>query len=196
MGGEAEANLSSMVTSLECKEGESDSEPAPRVFSLTGDRVPFSLVPKNAVLASSSMGNPSSTFIGSGQEMQSLSSPPASLFKTSSPRNSPISSPHDFSSPKIGRSPREVSLCSPRGDPSSIVDMYCDDEFALSLEFHPNMLLYPVQGVTSMEAELAKIDGSFLSMSLNSTHSSLVSNSGEEEEEALSILSVSPKNSC
>ena len=53
----------------------------------------------------------------------------------------------------------QVSLCSPRGDPSSIVDMYCDDEFALSLEFHPNMLLYPVQGVTSMEAELAKIDG-------------------------------------
>ena len=52
-----------------------------------------------------------------------------------------------------------MSLCSPRGDPSSIVDMYCDDEFALSLEFHPNMLLYPVQGVTSMEAELAKIDG-------------------------------------
>ena len=52
----------------------------------------------------------------------------------------------------------QVSLCSPR-DPSSIVDMYCDDEFALSLEFHPNMLLYPVQGVTSMEAELGKIDG-------------------------------------
>ena len=109
----------------------------------------------------------------------------------------------------------QVSLCSPR-DPSSIVDMYCDDEFALSLEFHPNMLLYPVQGVTSMEAELGKIDGkatnslqdictdnpsfpgSFLSMSLNSTHSSLVSNSGEEEEEeedVVSVLSVSPQNS-
>ena len=106
-----------------------------------------------------------------------------------------------------------MSLCSPR-DPSSIVDMYCDDEFALSLEFHPNMLLYPVQGVTSMEAELGKIDGkaanslqnicsdnpsfpgSFLSMSLNSTHSSLVSNSGEEEEEdVVSVLSVSPQNS-
>jgi len=72
-------------------------------------------------------------------------------------------------------------MCSPR-DPSSIVDLYCDDEFALSLEFHPNMVLYPVQGVTSMEqAEIGKIDGSFLSMSLNSTHSSLVSNSGEEE---------------
>ena len=109
--------------------------------------------------------------------------------------------------------PLQVSLCSPR-DPSSIVDMYCDDEFALSLEFHPNMLLYPVQGVTSMEAELGKIDGkaanklqdvwtdnpsfpgSFLSMSLNSTHSSLVSNSGEEEEEedVVSVLSVSPQN--
>ena len=90
--------------------------------------------------------------------------------------------------------------------------MYCDDEFALSLEFHPNMLLYPVHGVTSMEhAELGKIDGikinhltsfetispapgSFLSMSLNSTHSSLVSNS-EEEESVLSVLTVSPQNS-
>jgi len=72
--------------------------------------------------------------------------------------------------------------------------MYCDDEFALSLEFHPNMLLYPVQGVSSsMEAELTKIDGSFLSMSLNSTHSSLVSSSGEEE--VVSVLSVSPQNS-
>ena len=107
--------------------------------------------------------------------------------------------------------PLQVSLCSPR-DPSSIVDMYCDDEFALSLEFHPNMLLYPVQGVTSMEAELGKIDGratnplqdicidnpsspgSFLSMSLNSTHSSMVSNSGEEEESVVSVLSVSPQN--
>ena len=50
-------------------------------------------------------------------------------------------------------------MCSPR-DPSSIVDLYCDDEFALSLEFHPNMVLYPVQGVTSMEqAEIGKIDG-------------------------------------
>ena len=103
----------------------------------------------------------------------------------------------------------QVSLCSPR-DPSSIVDMYCDDEFALSLEFHPNMLLYPVHGVTSLEqAELGKIDGikdlstsdhpsfpgSFLSMSLNSTHSSLVSNSGEEEESVLSMLTVSPQNS-
>ena len=104
---------------------------------------------------------------------------------------------------------RQVSLCSPR-DPSSIVDMYCDDEFALSLEFHPNMLLYPVQGVSSsMEAELTKIDGnhffstqlsdklyfpgSFLSMSLNSTHSSLVSSSGEEE--VVSVLSVNPQNS-
>ena len=54
-------------------------------------------------------------------------------------------------------------MCSPR-DPSSIVDLYCDDEFALSLEFHPNMVLYPVQGVTSMEqAEIGKIDGNCFS---------------------------------
>jgi len=191
---EAEAALSSMVTSLECEGGEADDEQVPRIFSLTADRVPLSLVPKNSALAPiSSMGNPSSNFMLAGSQLQSLSSPPASLFKTSSPRNSPISSPPDPTSPKIGRSPREVSLCSPR-DPSSIVDMYCDDEFALSLEFHPNMLLYPVQGVTSMEAELGKIDGSFLSMSLNSTHSSLVSSSGEEEESVVSVLSVSPQN--
>jgi len=196
MENEAEAALSSMVTSLECEGGEADDEQVPRIFSLTADRVPFSLVPKNSgLMPTSSLGNHSSTFILAGSQLQSLSSPPSSLFKTSSPRNSPISNPPDPTSPKIGRSPREVSLCSPR-DPSSIVDMYCDDEFALSLEFHPNMLLYPVQGVTSMEAELGKIDGSFLSMSLNSTHSSLVSNSGEEEEEdVVSVLSVSPQNS-
>lgn len=190
MDDEAEAALGSMVTSLESQEVEAD--PGPRVFSLTGDRVPFSLVPKNTGLGPS-MGNPSSNFRIAGTQLQSLSSPPSSLFKTSSPRSSPASSPRDSSSPKMSLNPREVSLCSPR-DPSSIVDMYCDDEFALSLEFHPNMLLYPVQGVSSsMEAELTKIDGSFLSMSLNSTHSSLVSSSGEEE--VVSVLSVSPQNS-
>ena len=203
-------------------------------------------------------------------QLQSLSSPPSSLFKTSSPRNSParcttpslsaiefflggggkmkkmskkffqqpswLLKPKNESQPSRGELAdptiyndfqfhpsdhihmthivhlthfRQVSLCSPR-DPSSIVDMYCDDEFALSLEFHPNMLLYPVQGVSSsMEAELTKIDGnhffstqlsdklyfpgSFLSMSLNSTHSSLVSSSGEEE--VVSVLSVNPQNS-
>jgi len=190
MDDEAEAALGSMVTSLESQEVEAD--PGPRVFSLTGDRVPFSLVPKNTGLGPS-MGNPSSNFRIAGTQLQSLSSPPSSLFKTSSPRSSPASSPRDSSSPKMSLNPREVSLCSPR-DPSSIVDMYCDDEFALSLEFHPNMLLYPVQGVSSsMEAELTKIDGSFLSMSLNSTHSSLVSSYGEEE--VVSVLSVSPPNS-
>ena len=57
-------------------------------------------------------------------------------------------------------------MCSPR-DPSSIVDLYCDDEFALSLEFHPNMVLYPVQGVTSMEqAEIGKIDGNRFSSNI------------------------------
>merc|ERR1719300_733204 len=120
---EAEAGMSSMVTSLECEEGEPEDKQVLRVFSLTGDRVPLSLVPKNTALAQSSMGNPSSNFMLAGSQLQSLSSPPASLFKTSSPRTSPIS-PRDSSSPKIGRSPREVSLCSPR-DPSSIVDMYC-----------------------------------------------------------------------
>ena len=72
-------------------------------------------------------------------------------------------------------------MCSPR-DPSSIVDLYCDDEFALSLEFHPNMVLYPVQGVTSMEqAEIGKIDGNcfslvfhLLSNLLNSNHALLL----------------------
>ena len=155
-------------------------------------------------------------YISSRPQLQSLSSPPASLFKTSSPRISPrrwkLTLPYieqkrpwrvayfmfmvhqntkkkelkhtfshgDCSRPRTGSSPPEasilspsditrdqpvigfiwqVSMCSPR-DPSSIVDLYCDDEFALSLEFHPNMVLYPVQGVTSMEqAEIGKIDG-------------------------------------
>jgi len=160
-------------------ESNSENKPVGAVFAMTGDRVPLSLVPKNTALGST-VGNTSSNFMLTGPQLQSLSSPPASLFKTSSPRISPRSH-GDCSRPRTGSSPPEVSMCSPR-DPSSIVDLYCDDEFALSLEFHPNMVLYPVQGVTSMEqAEIGKIDGSFLSMSLNSTHSSLVSNSGEEE---------------
>lgn len=53
------------------------------------------------------------------------------------------------------RSPRDI--LSPRDQ--SIVDMYCDDEFKLSLEYEPNMVLYPVDGLTSMEAELGRIDG-------------------------------------
>jgi hypothetical protein len=44
------------------------------------------------------------------------------------------------------------------GGPSSIVDLYCDDEFKLSLEYQPNMVLYPVEGVASMES-IAKMDG-------------------------------------
>jgi len=82
------------------------------------------------------------------------------------------------SSPLSPRSPRD----------QSIVDMYCDDEFKLSLEYEPNMVLYPVDGLTSMEAELGRIDGSFLSMSLNSITSSLGSESGDEG----SVVTVVP----
>ena len=34
---------------------------------------------------------------------------------------------------------------------TSTSDFYCDDEFKLSLEYQPNMVLYPVEGLHSLE---------------------------------------------
>jgi len=70
-------------------------------------------------------------------------------------------------------------------DLCSIVDLYCDDEFKHSLELQPHMLLYPVQGLTSIDEELCD-EGSILSVSLASTNSSL----STEMMEDLSLSSI------
>lgn len=98
-----EVEAASMVSSLEVEANTT----VPAVFSLTGGRVPLSMVPRHCI---SSSLQPSS-------------------FVVSSPR-----------------------------DPSSIVDLYCDDEFQRSLEYQPNMLLYPVEGLTSLEGEFGRMD--------------------------------------
>jgi len=118
-----------------------------------------------------------------------LSAPVSRVPLSMVPRSSCTSSiPLAASSSVHGSPSSTVSIISPRTDPSSIVDLYCDDEFKLSLEYQPHMVLCPVDGLTSMEGELCRLDeGSILSMSLASTCSSLASDDTVELSPRLSL---------